>query len=49
MQHLEGSGTHILYIGRRFLKVKLAGGWGGCYGNFGKHRKDNTIFSHGSV
>jgi len=22
MQHLEGSGTPVLYIGRRFLKVK---------------------------
>jgi len=22
MQHLEGSGTPVLYIGRKFLKVK---------------------------
>jgi len=24
MQHLEGSGTPVLYIGRRFLKVNLS-------------------------
>jgi len=23
MQHLEGSGTPVLYIGRRFLKLKI--------------------------
>jgi hypothetical protein len=23
IQHLEGSGTHVLYIGRTVLKVKL--------------------------
>jgi len=27
MQHLEGSGTPVLYIGRTVLKVKIWGDW----------------------